>query len=86
MKVIEIINNPVQEQQEIDWSVPMWVKSTNHEDLIVMSVGGVVNNTKNQFTGTCLPCKLYPNGDYSHHWDKDKFKPLQGSLTIKISN
>lgn len=66
----------------IDWSKPQWVIT---EDGIIILTSGV--HSKYDFSGTCLPCNIYPNGEFSKSWSKEFFKliPIDG-LTIHIQN
>lgn len=66
----------------IDWSKPQWVIS---EDEVIILTSG--KNSKYSFSGFCLPCNDYPNGEFSNTWNKEYFKliPADG-LTIHILN
>lgn len=67
--------------KQVDWSKPMWVISD--DNMIVLTTGECDEKT---FTGTCLPCNDYPNGDYSKAWTKRSFTPTTGTIMFPISN
>lgn len=68
--------------KDIDWSKPQWVISSSN--IIILTNG---EHNAYTFSGTCLPYPVYPNGHYGNFkWYKEAFRPLEGELTIKISN
>lgn len=71
------------EIQGIDWSQKQWMQHVTYSDLIVLTTG---QNLGRDFTGTALPCKSYPNGDFDTKWDKFNFKPLTTDIPFTISN
>ncbi len=79
MKNTEILKS--ENEEVIDWSKPMWVISDDNMLILTNGKQGIES-----FSGACLPCKTYKNGEFSEEWSKNMFKPLKGSLTIVISN
>lgn len=76
MKKVKIDINP-----HIDFGRAQWVISTSNH--VVLSTG---EHYGKSFTGTCLPCDLYPVGNYSKSWDKEQFKLLTFDIPFIISN
>lgn len=70
------------EIQGIDWSKPQWVirKETCE---VILTTG---KHTLRNFSGTCLPCSAFENGDYDTEWRKDKFQLLTTDIPFTISN
>lgn len=66
----------------INWAKPQWFINTNR-DKIVLSNG---NHGGGVFSGICLPCSTWIDGNYSDAWDKSSFTPLTKDLTITIGN
>jgi hypothetical protein len=81
MKKVVIPEQP-KKQPEIDWNKPQWVI---FEDpfRVILTTG---QHEKFTFTGTCMPCKDYPNGDHDVNWTKSKFQPLTFDIPFTISN
>jgi hypothetical protein len=63
----EILNQ--EKNEEIDWSTPQWV--ILNPDIIVFTNG---EHGDKLFEGTVLPCKDYPNGEFSKLWGKINFQ------------
>lgn len=66
----------------INWAKPQWFININR-DKIVLSNG---KHRGSIFSGTCLPCATWTDGNYSDDWDKSSFTPLTKDLTITIGN
>lgn len=79
MKKLKLPTEP--QHSEIDWDTPQWV---------ISDMGNVVLTTGEHygvnFTGTCLPCESYINGDCSENWDKRQFRRLDFDIPFTISN
>ena len=73
----------IQTTSEIDWSKPQWVQSNTHPDRIVLTTG---EHCGNDFTGICMPCSRFPNGNYDKNWDKRSFHLLTEDIQFTISN
>lgn len=82
MKQIKILDKA--EEQSINWSEPMWVKSKIDGDIVIVLTTGEHNG--GAFTGIALPCSDLPDGLYSEIWYKEFFTPLTEPITIEISN
>ena len=77
MKKVKIPTN-----EGIDWSKKQWV--INHETSQVVLTTG--ENSDSLFTGTCMPCSKYPNGDFDNQWRKCRFQHLTFDIPFTISN
>lgn len=84
MKATEIVNHNGNEIN-VDWDVPQWLTYVDSDGIayIVLSTG---DHSEVLFTGTCLPNRSCKNGAHGKDWIKNKFSPIQESLTIKIAN
>lgn len=73
----------IENKTEIDWSIPRWYINSKH-NIVVLSTGE--HDDFNMFSGTCLPCEDYPNGEYSDNWYKTAFRPLDFDFAFMVSN
>lgn len=72
----------IQAKPEIGWDKKRWVINYDN-DVIVLTSG---KHNGNDFSGTALPCEIYPKGDTSDYWDKRKFQPITLDIPFVISN
>lgn len=73
----------IQNVTKINWSIPRWYINGDN-NIVVLSTGE--HDDFGKFTGTCLPCEAYPNGDYSDIWSKTSFRPLDFDFAFMVSN
>jgi len=69
-------------EEPIGWSKPQWVYR-EETGQVVLTTG---SHYTTGFSGTCMPCKLYPRGQYTAIWDKSAFRPLTIDIPFTISN
>ena len=74
---------PADKGTKINWYKPQWV--INDLGIVVLTTGRHEQEGEG-FSGTCLPCDEYPNGNYSTGWKKSGFKPLTYDIPFTISN
>jgi len=68
-------------QDVINWNDPQWL--IDGEDNVALSNG---DHLAQWFMGTILPNKINPEGLHGAKLTKSEFRPIQGAITIEISN
>jgi len=80
MATTRIINQTPEQPKEIDWSKKQFLKHVN--------TGAIVYSTGDHFY-QCFEGWAYTGGfamTFSKGWLKECFQPLQGKVTLEISN
>ncbi len=76
--MIKVTVNTWKEDEAVDWSKSILVVS-KEGGLVLLTSGKCYNNT---FEGTSLKSNGFGAG-YVSNWDKDRFKPFRGTVTIE---